>query len=124
MSEDDDKRITKLEVETSTIRSDVAHVANTIQDNSKKLDSLISSISKLDSKTDVTIQALEFMQDDHKELRIDYNSFRHKEYDRFKASIHEKISNNKVSIAKVTGVAGGASAMVYGLIEALKNWKG
>ena len=108
-------------MDANTIRSDVAHVANTIQSNSKKLDTLISSIAKLDSKTDLTMKTLEFMQEDHKELKYDYKGFRTKEYDAFKMDVHDRISKTNLSISKLMGVAAVASTVVYGVIEAIRN---
>ncbi len=122
MSEDDEKRILKLELDHQSIRSDVAHVANTIQSNSKKLDALISGVSKLDTKTDITMSTLKFMQESHKELKSDYKGFRTKEYDKFKMDVHDRISKTNISMAKLIAVAGAAATMIYAIIETIKNF--
>ncbi len=122
MTEDDKKRISTLESDVSILRSDVRHVANSVMGNSNKLDLLLQQSATLNTKSDIANQTLSYIQDDHKELKVDFKKFRRDEYDKFKTKITEQLNQTKLSSAKMIGVAGAASTVVYGLIETIRTF--
>lgn len=122
MAEDDKKRITNLESDVNLLRSDLKHIANNVVSNANKLDLLLQQSTTLHAKTDTTIQTLNFIQENHRELKIDFKKFRREEYEKFKTGITEKVNQTRLSSAKLIGVAGAASGVIYGLIETVKTF--
>jgi len=122
MAEDDKKRITNLESDVNLLRSDLKHIANNVVSNANKLDLLLHQSTTLHTKTDTTIQTLNFIQENHKELKVDFKKFRREEYEKFKTGITEKVNQTRLSSAKMIGVAGAASTVIYGLIETIRTF--
>ncbi len=118
----DQERIISLEKQVLGVQSDVKNLANNVVSNSRKLDELLDQGKNLNSKSDLTIQSLQFIRENHQELKSDFKEFKHDEYDDFKTSTNEKINKTNLSIAKIIGVAGAASTVVYGVIETMRSF--